>query len=173
MPNSTCQHNFSYVFIKMLVVYRRGFTDQLVVVYTVQWHLVIFPVLRWSLPLRFLGREWRNCHWAWGCNMDRKAYFRADPFFEIQGLPNKNIRHTHTHKEKKQKKQQLYPRSFRFLRIGLLTEFRGFRLTFRSWILMLASCSAWACWIPATTAWEAERGQSKLVSIFLPKEGYT
>lgn len=106
MPNSTCQHNFSYVFIKMLVVYRRGFTDQLVVVYTVQWHLVIFPVLRWSLPLRFLGREWRNCHWAWGCNMDRKAYFRADPFFEIQGLPNKNIRHTHT--KKKNKKNSNY-----------------------------------------------------------------
>lgn len=106
MPNSTSQHNFSYFFIKMLVVYRRGFTDQLVVVYTVQWHLVIFPVLRWSLPLRFLGREWRNCHWAWGCNMDRKAYFRADPFFEIQGLPNKNIRHTHT--KKKNKKNSNY-----------------------------------------------------------------
>lgn len=62
-----------------------------------------------------------------------------------------------------------YPSSLRFLRIGLLTEFRGFRLTFRSWILMLASCSAWACWIPATTAWEPTR--SLLLGLFLwPKQ---
>lgn len=89
----------------MLVVYRRGFTDQLVVVYTVQWHLVIFPVLRWSLPLRFLGREWRNCHWALGCNMDKKTYFRADLsffFFKYKDFQIKKTlaTHTHTHKEK-------------------------------------------------------------------------
>lgn len=57
-------------------------------------------------------------------------------------------------------KKQSDPSSFRFLRIGLLTEFRGFRLTFRSWILMLASCSAWACWIPATTAWKEGNNKS-------------
>lgn len=50
-------------------------------------------------------------------------------------------------------KMPSYPSSFLFLRIGLLTELRGLRLIFRSWILMLASCSAWACWMPATTAW--------------------
>ena len=49
------------------------------------------------------------------------------------------------------------PRSFLFLRMGLLTEWRGLRLTLRSCILMLASCSAWACWIPATIAWQRER----------------
>ena len=57
--------------------------------------------------------------------------------------------------------KQSYPSSFRFLRIGLLTEFRGFRLTLRSWILMLANCSAWACWIPATTAWKLRRTDRK------------
>lgn len=50
-----------------------------------------------------------------------------------------------------------YPRSFRLRRIGLFTEWRGFRLTLRSWILMFASCSAWACWIPATMAWKDKR----------------
>lgn len=50
-------------------------------------------------------------------------------------------------------KMPSYPSSFLFLRMGLLTELRGLRLIFRSWILMLASCSAWACWMPATTAW--------------------
>lgn len=35
-----------------------------------------------------------------------------------------------------------YPSNFLFLRMGLFTECRGLRLTFRSWILMLANCSA-------------------------------
>lgn len=46
-----------------------------------------------------------------------------------------------------------YPSNFLLRRIGLLTEWRGLRLTLRSWILMFASCSAWACCIPATIAW--------------------
>lgn len=60
-------------------------------------------------------------------------------------------------------KRPSYPSSFLFLRIGLLTEFRGLRLMFRSWILILASCSAWACWIPATTAWNNTSTNTVLV----------
>lgn len=61
-------------------------------------------------------------------------------------------------------KTPLYPSSFLFLRIGLLTEFRGLRLMFRSWILILASCSAWACWIPATTAWNDTSTNTVLIN---------
>lgn len=58
----------------------------------------------------------------------------------------------HANHKEDQGNKLTYPSNFLFLRMGLFTECRGLRLTLRSWILMLASCSAWACWIPATTA---------------------
>lgn len=46
--------------VEMFATWR---TDQLVVVYTVQWRLAAFPERCWS-PLRSLGRGWRNRRWV-------------------------------------------------------------------------------------------------------------
>lgn len=61
--------------------------------------------------------------------------------------------HSCRHLGLSEKALESYPSNFLLRRMGLLTEWRGLRLTLRSWILMFASCSAWACCIPATIAW--------------------
>jgi hypothetical protein len=74
-----------------------------------------------------------------------------------QILTNYKIGRETCNKTGRQTERPTDPRSFLFLRMGLLTELSGLRLMLRSCILMLASCSAWACWIPATIAWQRER----------------